>query len=149
MALAMFFLVVGGTWQVVSRWILGNPSTSTDEILRYLLIWASMIGSAYCFYKNEHLSLDLIKKRLKGKSSFILYVFVEMSIIFFVTYVFIYGGTKISLNSFNSSAVLKIPYKVLFSILPISGVFIILARILQYVQSFYDYYMNKEDNKKW
>ena len=51
MAVAMFALLAGGTWQIFTRWILRNPSTVTDEFLRYVLIWASMIGSAYCFYK--------------------------------------------------------------------------------------------------
>ena len=48
MAIAMFALLAGGTWQIFTRWILKNPSTFTDEFLRYVLIWASMIGSAYC-----------------------------------------------------------------------------------------------------
>ena len=52
MAVAMFALLAGGTWQIFTRWILRNPSTVTDEFLRYVLIWASMIGSAYCFYKD-------------------------------------------------------------------------------------------------
>ena len=49
MAVAMGSLVVGGTWQIFTRWILKNPSTFTEEFMRYMLIWASMIGSAYCF----------------------------------------------------------------------------------------------------
>lgn len=53
MAVAMFALLAGGTWQIFTRWILRNPSTVTDEFLRYVLIWASMIGSAYCFYKDK------------------------------------------------------------------------------------------------
>ena len=68
MAIAMFALLAGGTWQIFTRWILKNPSTFTDEFLRYVLIWASMIGSAYCFYKDEHLALDLVKDRLHGKA---------------------------------------------------------------------------------
>ena len=66
MAAAMFALLAGGTWQIFTRWILKNPSTFTDEFLRYVLIWASMLGSAYCFYKDEHLALDLVKDRVKG-----------------------------------------------------------------------------------
>lgn len=39
MAVAMFALLAGGTWQIFTRWILHNPSTVTDEFLRYVLIW--------------------------------------------------------------------------------------------------------------
>lgn len=68
MAVAMFALLAGGTWQIFTRWILRNPSTMTDEFLRYVLIWASMIGSAYCFYKDKHLALDLVKGRARVRS---------------------------------------------------------------------------------
>lgn len=134
MAVSMFGLVLAGTWQIVTRFIMGKPSTVTDEMLRFLLIWASMIGSAYCFYKDEHLALDLIKGRLKGTPSKIVNTFVELSVILFVGFVFIYGGGRLAMNSNNASAVMQIPYKLLFSIMPISGVIIILARILKYAQ---------------
>ena len=55
MAVFMLALVLGGTWQIFTKMILNNPSTVTDEFLRYVLIWASLIGSAYCFYRDEHL----------------------------------------------------------------------------------------------
>ena len=35
MALAMLTLLAFGTWQIFTRWVLGNPSTFTDELLRY------------------------------------------------------------------------------------------------------------------
>ena len=84
MAVAMFALLAGGTWQIFTRWILRNPSTMTDEFLRYVLIWASMIGSAYCFYKDKHLALDLVKGRAKGAFNVVLSVFIEAAIVFFV-----------------------------------------------------------------
>ena len=138
MAVAMFALLAGGTWQIFTRWILRNPSTVTDEFLRYVLIWASMIGSAYCFYKDKHLALDLVKGRAKGAFNVFLSVFIEAAIVFFVGYVFVYGGWKLTANATNVSSVMRIPFKLLYSILPISGIFIILARVLKYVQLFLD-----------
>ena len=46
MAFSMLSLVVGGFWQIFSRWILKDPSTFTEEFMRYMLIWASMLGVA-------------------------------------------------------------------------------------------------------
>ena len=136
MALSMFALLAGGTWQIFTRWILKDPSPFTDEFLRYVLIWASMIGSAYCFYKDEHLALDLVKDRVNGKAKIALILFIEAAILFFVCYVFIYGGLKLTLNATNQSSVMRLPFKFLYSILPISGVFIVLGRVLKYLQSF-------------
>ncbi len=136
MALAMAALVCGGTWQIFSRWILGNPSTFTDEFLRYVLIWASMIGSAYCFYRDEHLALDLVTDRVNGKAKTILTVFIEIMIIFFVVYVFVLGGSQLVMNATNASSVMRIPFRYLYAVLPISGVFIVVARVLKYVRYF-------------
>ncbi len=144
MAVAMFALLAGGTWQIFTRWILRNPSTVTDEFLRYVLIWASMIGSAYCFYKDKHLALDLVKGRAKGAFNVFLSVFIEAAIVFFVGYVFVYGGWKLAANATNVPSVMRIPFKLLYSILPISGIFIILARVLKYVQLFLDSKKRKE-----
>lgn len=134
MAITMFLLLVFGTWQIFTRWILRNPSTFTDEFLRYLLIWASMIGSAYCFYRDEHLALDLVKDRVRGVGKIVLNIFIEAAVLFFVGYVFIYGGWKIAMRATNVSSVMRIPFRFLYLIMPISGVLVFIARILKYVQ---------------
>ncbi|MDO4345164.1 MAG: TRAP transporter small permease [Eubacteriales bacterium] len=138
MAAAMFSLVVGGFWQIFTRWILKNPSTFTEEFMRYMLIWASMLGSAYCFYKDQHLTLDLFKRKAKGTAAVVLNVFIEACIMFFVIYVFIYGGGRMAMGATNYSAVMHLPFKVLYAILPISGCFIVLGRILKYAMMYED-----------
>ena len=133
MALAMLTLLVFGTWQIFTRWILGNPSTFTDELLRYVLIIAGFIGSAYCFYRDEHLALTLITDKAKGPFKIVLDVFIEACILFFVIYVFIFGGFKLANTATNVSSVMHIPMKTLYMIEPICGILIVLARILKYV----------------
>ena len=132
LAIAMLSLLLGGTWQIFTRWVIRDPSTFTDEFLRYALIWSAMIGSAYCFYKNEHLALDLFSSKARGVPKILLTIFIEAAIIFFVVYVFIWGGIKVASNATNASSVMKIPFKVLYSVFPISGVLIVITRIINY-----------------
>ncbi len=133
MALAMLTLLVFGTWQIFTRWVLGNPSTFTDELLRYVLIIAGFIGSAYCFYRDEHLALTLITDKAKGPFKLALDIFIEICILFFVIYVFIFGGFKLANTATNVSSVMHIPMKSLYMVEPICGILIVLARILKYV----------------
>jgi|GEM_PF-157213 len=146
MAIAMLSLVVGGFWQIFTRWVLGNPSTFTEEFMRYMLIWASMIGSAYCFYKDKHLALDLFKRKAKGKVGVVLNIFIEAMILFFVTYVFVYGGYRMAMNATNASSVMHIPFKYLYLVMPLSGVFIVAGRVLKYIQVYLD---AKQAKKKY
>ena len=144
MALAMLTLLVFGTWQIFTRWILGNPSTFTDELLRYVLIIAGFIGSAYCFYRDEHLALTLVTDKATGAFKIVLDVFIEACILFFVVYVFIFGGLKLANTATNVSSVMHIPMKTLYMIEPICGVLIVLARILKYVNLYTE---KKGENK--
>ena len=144
MALAMLTLLVFGTWQIFTRWILGNPSTFTDELLRYVLIIAGFIGSAYCFYRDEHLALTLITDKAKGPFKVALDIFIEVCILFFVIYVFIFGGFKLANTATNVSSVMHIPMKSLYMIEPICGILIVLARILKYVNLYTE---KKGENK--
>ena len=144
MALAMLTLLVFGTWQIFTRWILGSPSTFTDELLRYVLIIAGFIGSAYCFYRDEHLALTLITDKAKGPFKLCLDIFIEICILFFVVYVFIFGGFKLANTATNVSSVMHIPMKTLYMIEPVCGILIVLARILKYVNLYTE---KKGENK--
>ena len=144
MALAMLTLLVFGTWQIFTRWVLGNPSTFTDELLRYVLIIAGFIGSAYCFYRDEHLALTLITDKAKGPFKLCLDIFIEICILFFVIYVFIFGGFKLANTATNVSSVMHIPMKTLYMIEPVCGILIVLARILKYVNLYTE---KKGENK--
>ena len=144
MALAMLTLLVFGTWQIFTRWVLGNPSTFTDELLRYVLIIAGFIGSAYCFYRDEHLALTLITDKAKGPFKLALDIFIEVCILFFVIYVFIFGGLKLANTATNVSSVMHIPMKSLYMVEPICGILIVLARILKYVNMYTE---KKGENK--
>ena len=59
----MAILVVDVLWQVISRYVLSSPSSFTDELAGFLLIWVGLFGSAYVAGKNEHLAIDLLVQR--------------------------------------------------------------------------------------
>ena len=62
-AAIMAILVVDVLWQVISRYILSSPSSFTDELAGFLLIWVGLFGAAYVAGKNEHLAIDLMLQR--------------------------------------------------------------------------------------
>ena len=56
----MSVLVLDVLWQVFSRYILSSPSSYTDELAGFLLIWVGLFGAAYVAGKREHLAIDLL-----------------------------------------------------------------------------------------
>ncbi|HRS91659.1 MAG TPA: TRAP transporter small permease subunit, partial [Candidatus Marinimicrobia bacterium] len=55
MAISVFNVL----WQVFTRFILHHPSSYTEELARYLLIWVGLLGAAYAAGNKMHLAIDL------------------------------------------------------------------------------------------
>ena len=51
-------MVINVIWQIFARHILINPSSFTDELARYSMIWLGILGAAYVSGRNEHVSID-------------------------------------------------------------------------------------------
>src|SRR5690606_36167068 len=88
-------MVVSVVWQVFSRYVLVNPSTFTDELARFLMIWLGILGAAYVSGKNMHLAIDLLPNKFKGKQKRNLLIIIDMLIIFFVVLVMIFGAGRL------------------------------------------------------
>ena len=61
----MSLLVIDVIWQVASRYILSSPSSFTDEMAGFLLIWTGLLGAAYVAGRNEHLAIDILLQKTR------------------------------------------------------------------------------------
>lgn len=55
-----------GLWQVVSRFVLEQPSTFTEEAMRRLLVWCVMLGTVAAFRRGALVSVDLMLRSARG-----------------------------------------------------------------------------------
>lgn len=133
----MVFMVVG---QVFSRYVLNNPNQIIEELLRFSLIWAVMLGSISCFIHNEHIALTLLLDSITPKANMILQFIIHSIVISFVFIIMVYGGINLSVTTLGQlTPLLQIPMGVIYSIIPISGVVILLVKILHVVQLYLEY----------
>ena len=124
----MTVLVIDVVWQVLARYIVKSPSSFTDELARYLLIWVGLLGSAYAMGKKKHLAIDLLPSKLSGKPRIYLDNFISILIIAFAGLVLVVGGIRlvyITLNLDQISPALGIPLGYVYLVLPFSGLLII------------------------
>ncbi len=123
----MSVLVLDVLWQVTSRYLLNAPSSFTDELAGYLLMWVGLLGAAYVTGKREHLAIDLLIQRSSPKQKFKLEIIIMVIIIVFATTVLIIGGSWLTYTRFYlsvSSAALGLPLGYVYLVLPISGLLI-------------------------
>ncbi len=130
---AMFLLVCCVVWQVFSRLILKAPSTYTDELARFSMIWTGLLGAAYTFGIHRHLCVDLMTMHFKGIKKLISDLIINVSVIVFCSLVMLRGGwillSKVHETQQLSSA-MEIPMSYVYLALPISGIIIVFYGII-------------------
>ena len=121
----MGVMVIAVCWQVITRYILNNPSTVTEEALRYLLIWVTMVGGAYAYGRRKHLAITALSKRLSFKGQKILDIFVQAMVILFCVVVMIGGGTRLV-----KSAALQLPMPLIYASVPVGAILFIFYALI-------------------
>lgn len=128
---ALLALVVTVTWQVFSRYVLNDPSSFTDELSRYLMIWLGLLGASYLFGKRGHLAITLLADNIPHKMNQILQLFINLLVLSFVSLAMFKGGIAlIGRTTQQLSPALQIPMAYVYFILPLAGSLIILYLIL-------------------
>jgi TRAP-type C4-dicarboxylate transport system permease small subunit len=132
LVLLMAVMVCNVSWQVISRYILKSPSSFTDELSRYMLIWLGMLGAAYVAGQDKHLAIDILPKKLNGKPRARLQIFIHLVLIVFVLAVLIFGGINLVYITYilgQKSATLQIPLAYIYTIIPFSGLLMLYYQI--------------------
>ena len=128
LATLMAVMVLCVTWQIVSRYVLDNPSSWTEELARFLLIWIGLLGGSYAFHKRMHLGLDLLAERLSGRSLILQHRILNLVVIFFAATVLVGGGAMLIDLTYELrqySPALDIPMAYVYVSLPLSGAMLI------------------------
>lgn len=122
-------LVVDVVWQVVSRYVVGQSSSFTEEFARFALIWLTVLGAAYINGQREgHLSMDFLlsklsKEKRRGRQKVIQVVMAVFALIVMV----VGGGNLVytTLSLGQTSSALHVPLGYVYAIVPICGLVII------------------------
>lgn len=124
----MALMVLDVTWQVFTRFIMRDPSSFTEEVARFLLIWIGILGAAYALRTRAHLGIDILQMKLQGVQRRTLDILVYGIITTFSLFVMVIGGTRLvqlvfKLNQISAALGIKMGY--VYLVLPISGVLMI------------------------
>ena len=122
-----------GLWQVVSRFVLSQPSSWTEEIMRRLLIWTVMLGAVVAFRRGAMISVDLMLRLSSGRWRTLLRALVAAATLAFLLCVLWFGidlAWRVRHQTF-SSVDLSIAWA--YAALPVGAALGIVAVIAQYL----------------
>lgn len=127
LVILMALMVFNVLWQVFTRFILNDPSSFTDELARYLLIWLGLLGAGYVTGQKMHLAIDYLLNKTKPNVKSKLEYVINISIFLFAFFAMVIGGINlVSLTLYleQISAALQIQLGYVYIVLPLSGVLI-------------------------
>lgn len=132
LAAIMAIMTINVLWQVFTRFVMGTPSSFTDELARYLMIWVGVLGAAYISGKRMHVAIDLFPSKLKPENQKKLKIVVNWIIIVFCFSALVIGGIRLVYITFTLgqySPALQIPLGIVYLVIPLSGILIIYYKI--------------------
>lgn len=116
--------VVNVVWQVLTRYMLRNPSSYTEELARYLLVWIGLLGAAYAAGRGMHLAVDLLPAYLTGAPRRGLEIAIHLCAFLFGLGVMVWGGGRLvwmTLYVGQKSAAMRVPLGYVYLAIPIAG----------------------------
>lgn len=137
-ATLMLLLVCAVTWQVFSRYVMNQPSTQTDELARFLLIWLVLIGASYCCGTRKHLAIDLLEHALPARTRRWAAIYVDATVMTFAGWVMGFGGYRMIETlrvSQETSPAMQLPMSIVYLALPLSGAAIVIYCVLGMIES--------------
>lgn len=135
LAILVIVMVVGCFWQIFTRFILKNPSQWTEELLRYALIWLTMLGVPYAYGKEQHIAIGFITDTFTKKGTLKDKIFIEILILFLSVFVMVAGGTMVAMNAVGqTSPAMHLPMQFYYIGVPICGVLMIIYSVQRLIK---------------
>lgn len=134
-----FFIVLATLmifYEVISRWLFNKPTIFATELSTYAIIGSCFLGSAYAVRTYAHITVDLLINNVNDKFKKLLgYLSNSMGLVFSIIFTF-YGMHHV-LNTkaleVTSSSLLRIPMYIPELLLPLGGLLMCLAFMLQII----------------
>ena len=116
-------------WQVISRSLLGAPSSFTDELARFLGVWLGLLAAGAALGRGTHVALHWLADRQDSRHAVFSRRCAATAGLLFAVTVLILGGLRLILVTAQigpQSAALGIPLAVVYTALPVAGIAIAL-----------------------
>ena len=122
-------------WQVFTRYILGKPSSWSEELVSYLFAWMTLLGSSLVVGDRGHMNIPLLVEKSSPSMRTALSVLAEVVAAVFAGVILVYGGIQITdLAMAQMTSALGVPVGVFYTVLPLSGILNIVYCILNIVE---------------
>jgi TRAP-type C4-dicarboxylate transport system permease small subunit len=123
--------------QVTFRYVLSTPLTWTEELARYLYIWACFLGAPVALRRGNHVTIAFVAERLPRVLSRPVTLGCQMLALVFLAQLTIQGAI-LTVRSHSVEAItLPIPWSAIYLAAPLSAVLMILEMIEAFLRTLF------------
>lgn len=124
-------MVVLTCWQVFTRYILGSPSTWSEELVSYMFAWASLLGASLVTGERGHMNIPIVVDCMNPILKKAFGVLGEGIAFLFSAVILVYGGVQISsLAMGQMTSSLGVAVGLFYVVLPLCGVLNMIYTVL-------------------
>ena len=117
-------------WQVFTRFILGAPSTWTEEAAKYMMIWIAFLAGSMGLKTGTHIGLTALEDKLHSPTAkLVLKIIICALCVVAGAIIFYYGIIFTKAGAMKTGSAVNIRMSYIYVIIPISGVLTILNSI--------------------
>lgn len=127
-------MVILTCWQVLTRYVLKNPSTWSEELVGYLFAWMSLLGASIVTCERGHMNIPIIVEQFSETIQKALNCFGEVVAFLFSAVILVFGGvqiTTLAMGQMTSS--LGVPIGIFYIVLPLCGFLNMIYTVLNIV----------------
>ena len=122
-------------WQVFTRYILGRPSSWSEELVSYLFAWMALFGASLVVGERGHMNIPLLVEKSTPNVRKGLSILAEVIAALFAGIILVFGGIQITdLAMAQMTSALGVPVGLFYIVLPLGGILNIVYCILNIVQ---------------
>ncbi len=122
-----------GIWQVATRFILEQPSSWTEEIMRRLLIWTVMLGTVAAFRQGALVSVDLMLRLTRGRWKQAVRWIITLTHLGFLATVLYFGAQLVHRVRFQTFASVDLSMAWAYAALPVGALLALLAVLAHHI----------------
>lgn len=130
--IAMTIAACAGLFQVLTRFVLREPATWSEPLIRMMLIWMAYLGLAAAVRAGSLISVDLLYRLARGRQRRLLEAVIALATLALLGVLVWFGFDLTSRVRFQNLAGLEIPVSFAYAAIPTGALISMLAVVAHF-----------------
>jgi TRAP-type transport system small permease protein len=125
----LFVMVAAIGSQVFARYLFHQSLYWTEELGRHVMVWMIFLASVLCVRRGFHLSITLLKERLKPDKQALMQLIGAIVLAYFFYMMIVHGWTLTQKTMVQRSSAIHYPMGYVYAALPVSGLLMFIVNL--------------------